>query len=84
LVEVFVSCTVGRKAAELLDSIMRRIPLSRSIYAIIKNISDTFLSGERRLGRVVLVRFLPDVYASGLSGIQIAPISRYCHLPEAT
>lgn len=73
LVEVFVSYTVGRKAAELLDNIMRRIPLSRSIYAIIKNISDTFLSGERRLGRVVLVRFLPDVYAVGFLASKSPP-----------
>ena len=65
LVGLFVSYTVGRKAAELVDGIMRRIPLSRSIYSIIKNISDTFLSENREFGKVVLVRFLPDVFAVG-------------------
>jgi len=68
LVGLFVSYTVGRKAAELVDGIMRRIPLSRSIYSIIKNISDTFLSENREFWKVVLVRFLPDVFAVGFMG----------------
>jgi hypothetical protein len=33
-VGVFVSYTVGRKTAELVDEVMCRIPLSRSIYSI--------------------------------------------------
>jgi uncharacterized membrane protein len=68
LVGVFVSYTVGKKAAELLDKVMLRIPLSRSIYSIIKNISDTFLSKDREFGNVVLVRFLPDVFVLGFAG----------------
>jgi uncharacterized membrane protein len=65
LVGIFVSYTVGRKAAELVDGIMRRIPLSRSIYSIIKNISDTFLSENKEFGKVVLVKFMPDVFVIG-------------------
>jgi uncharacterized membrane protein len=65
LAGVFVSYTVGRKTAELVDEVMRRIPLSRSIYSVIKNISDTFLSENREFGKVVMVKFLPDVYAIG-------------------
>jgi len=68
LVGVFVSYTVGKKAAEILDRVMLRIPLSRSIYSIIKNISDTFLCEDRSFGNVVLVRFLPDVFVLGFVG----------------
>lgn len=53
LVGVFVSYAVGRKIAKLVDEVMRRIPLSRSIYSIIKNISDTFLTENRDFGTVV-------------------------------
>lgn len=65
LVGIFVSYAVGKKAAEILDRVMLRIPLSRSIYSIIKNISDTFLSDTRSFGNVVLVKFLPDVFVLG-------------------
>jgi uncharacterized membrane protein len=65
LVGVFVSYAVGREAAELLDKVMLRIPLSRSIYSIIKNISDTFLCSDREFGQVVLIKFMPDVYSMG-------------------
>lgn len=73
LVGVFVSYAVGRKAAELVDCSMRRIPLSRSIYSIIKNISDTFLCEEREFGKVVLVRLLPDVYGLGFLASKSPP-----------
>jgi uncharacterized membrane protein len=73
LVGVFVSYTIGRKAAELLDDIMRRIPLSRSIYSIIKNVSDTFLSENREFGKVVMMKFLPDVYVVGFLACRSPP-----------
>ncbi len=73
LAGVFVSYAVGRKAAELVDCSMRRIPLSRSIYSIIKNISDTFLCEEREFGKVVLVRLLPDVYGLGFLASKSPP-----------
>jgi uncharacterized membrane protein len=73
LVGLFVSYTVGRKAAELVDDIMRKIPLSRSIYSIIKNISDTFLSENREFGKVVMVKFLPDVFAVGFLACRSPP-----------
>ena len=52
LVGVFVSYTLGRKTATLVDDVMRKTPLSRSIYSIIKNISDTFLSENREFGKL--------------------------------
>jgi uncharacterized membrane protein len=73
LAGVFVSYTMGRKAAELVDCAMRRIPLSRSIYSIIKNISDTFLSENREFGKVVLVKFMPDVFVVGFVGGRSPP-----------
>lgn len=73
LVGLFVSHAVGKKAAELLDGIMRRIPISRSIYSIIKNISDTFLSENREFGKVVLVRLLPDALAVGFLACRSPP-----------
>jgi uncharacterized membrane protein len=73
LVGVFVSYAVGRKAAELVDCSMRRIPLSRSIYSIIKNISDTFLCEEREFGKVVLVKILPDAYSIGFLASKSPP-----------
>jgi uncharacterized membrane protein len=65
LVGVFVSYAVGKKAAELLDKVMLKIPLSRTIYSIIKNISDTFLCSDREFGQVVLIKYMPDVYTMG-------------------
>ena len=65
LIGVFVSYALGKKAAEVLDSIMLRIPLSRNIYCIIKNISDAFLCEGREFGKVVLVRLTPDAYFMG-------------------
>jgi uncharacterized membrane protein len=65
LAGIFVSYAVGREVAEFLDNIMLRIPLSRGIYSIIKNISDTFLSSNREFGQVVLIKFMPDVYSLG-------------------
>jgi uncharacterized membrane protein len=65
LVGVFVSYTVGRKAAELLDCTMLKIPVSRSIYSIIKNISDAFLCENRENAKIVLVKFMPDIFAVG-------------------
>ena len=65
LVGVLVSYTVGKKTAELVDEVYRRIPLSRSIYSITKNTSDTFLSENRDLGMREMVKFSPDVYALG-------------------
>jgi|APFre7841882654_1041346.scaffolds.fasta_scaffold48613_1 hypothetical protein len=56
---------VGKKTAVLVDKVMRRVPLSRSIYSITKNISDTFLSENRDLGMREMVKVLPDVYALG-------------------
>jgi uncharacterized membrane protein len=73
LVGVFVSYAVGRKAAKLVDCSMRRIPLSRGIYSIIKNISDTFLCEEREFGKVVLIRLLPDVYGMGFLASKSPP-----------
>jgi uncharacterized membrane protein len=66
---------VGRKTAELVDEVMRGIPLSRSIYSIIKNISDTFLSENREFGKVIIVKLLPDVYALA-SSMSISPGGR--------
>lgn len=65
LVGVFVSYAVGRKAAELVDCAMLRIPVSRSIYSIIKNISDAFLCENRENSKIVLVKFMPDVFTVG-------------------
>ena len=60
------SPTLGRKTAELVDEVMRRIPLSRSICSIIINISDILSFGEPRVwGSGGMVKFLPDVYALG-------------------
>jgi uncharacterized membrane protein len=73
LVGIFVSYTVGKKAAELLDKIMLRIPLSRSIYGIIKNISDTFLTDNKAFGNVVLVKFMPEVFILGFVGGRSPP-----------
>jgi uncharacterized membrane protein len=65
LVGVFVSYAVGRKTAELVDEVLRRIPLSRSIYSIIKTSATSFFSENRDLGTRKMAKFLPDVYAAG-------------------
>ncbi|MHC1631458.1 MAG: DUF502 domain-containing protein [Methanotrichaceae archaeon] len=64
LVGIFASHAIGRKATELLDRVMLRIPLSRSIYSVMKSISTSFLS-EKELGDVVLVKFMPNIYTIG-------------------
>ena len=54
---------VGGKTAELVDEAMRRIPLSRSIYSITKNIGDAFLSKNRDFGMREMVKFSHDFNA---------------------
>jgi len=73
LVGIFVSYAIGRKTAQIMDSIMLKIPLSRSIYSILKNISDAFLSDNREFGKVVLVKLMPDIFAVGFLACRSAP-----------
>jgi uncharacterized membrane protein len=65
LLGMFVSVTVGRKSAEMVDRIMLKLPLSRSVYSVAKNVVDTFFSGKKEFGKPVMVRFMPEVYAIG-------------------
>ena len=67
----YSSPTVGKKTAELVDEVMRGIPLSRSIYSIIKNISDTFLSENREFGKVVDGEVPAGCLCIGVPGMSI-------------
>ncbi|MBN1323895.1 MAG: DUF502 domain-containing protein [Methanotrichaceae archaeon] len=65
LLGMFVSVTLGRKTAEYFEGAMLNIPLSRSIYSVAKNVVDTFLFGKKELGKVVMVKLTPDIFAIG-------------------
>ncbi|NYT02032.1 MAG: DUF502 domain-containing protein [Methanosarcinales archaeon] len=65
LLGMFVSLAVGKKVADLTDRWMLRIPFSRSIYSVIKNMSETLFSGKKDLGKVVLIELVPRVYSIG-------------------
>lgn len=58
LVGLFTTNYVGRRTVALWEDIMKRVPLVRNIYSVIKHVVDTVsLQGEEHFRRVVLIEF---------------------------
>ena len=67
LIGLFTTNYVGRKTVALWEDIMKRVPLVRNVYSVIKHVVDTVsLQGEEHFNRVVLVEFPREgIYSIG-------------------
>ena len=67
LIGLFTTNYVGRRTVALWEDIMKRVPLVRNVYSVIKHVVDTVsLQGEEHFNRVVLVEFPREgIYSIG-------------------
>lgn len=67
LIGWLASLWVGQKAVRLVDMVMNRIPLARSIYGAIKGITNALEKNDSKEPRVVLIDFpMPGMKTFGL------------------
>src|SRR4030066_1239953 len=67
LIGLFTTNYVGRRTVALWEDIMKRVPLVRNIYSVLKHVVDTVsLQGGEHFSRVVLVEFPREgIYSMG-------------------